>query len=141
MLAVLVRELPHFERRGPGAFRSWLRAITANRLRNFWRARLSRPEAAGGIDLGVVLEQVQDPRSELSRLWDREHDQYVVRRALELIEPEFAASTWRAFRRVMVDGAAVEAVAAELGLSANAIFIAKSRVLSRVRQVIRGLVD
>ena len=58
-----------------------------------------------------------------------------------MIEPEFAASTWRAFRRVMVDGAAVEAVAAELGLSSNAIFIAKSRVLSRVRQVIRGLVD
>ena len=141
VLAVLVRELPHFEHRGPGAFRSWLRAITANRLRNFWRARLSRPEAAGGSDHDGVLEQLQDPRSELSRLWDREHDQYVVRRALELIEPEFAASTWRAFRRVMIDGAAVESVAAELGLSANAIFIAKSRVLSRVRQVIRGLVD
>ena len=140
VLAVLVREVPLFEHRGPGAFRSWLRAVTANRLRNFWRARQSR-RAAGGSNLGSVLLELEDPRSELSRLWDREHDQHVVGRALELIEPEFAPSTWRAFRRVMLDGADVAAVADELGLSANAVFIAKSRVLSRLRQEVRGLVD
>ena len=140
MLAVLVRELPHFEHRGPGAFRSWLRAITANRLRNFWRARQGRPVAAGGSDFAQRLEQLEDPHSELSRLWNQQHDEHVVRRAMELIDGEFAPSTWRAFRRVMVDGAPVDAVAAELGLSANAVFIAKSRVLNRLRKEIEGLV-
>jgi RNA polymerase sigma-70 factor (ECF subfamily) len=141
VLAVLVRELPTFEHRGAGAFRSWLRAITANRLRNFCRARQSRPDATGDSDIVRALEQLEDPHSELSRLWDQEHEQHVLRRALELIAPEFAPSTWQAFRRVMIDGAAVAAVAAELGVSLNAVFIAKSRVLSRLRREVRGLID
>jgi RNA polymerase sigma-70 factor (ECF subfamily) len=141
VLAVLVRDLPRFEHRGPGAFRSWLRTITAYRLRHFWRTRQGRPAATGDSDFGQRLEQLEDPHSELSRLWDDEHDQYIVRRAMEVIEGEFAPSTWRAFRRVMVDGASVDAVAAELGLSLNAVFIAKSRVLNRLRKEIEGLVD
>jgi RNA polymerase sigma-70 factor (ECF subfamily) len=141
VLAVLVRELPHFEHRGPGAFRSWLRTITTHRLRSFWRTRQGRTAATGDSDFGRRLEQLEDPHSELSRLWDDEHDQYIVRRAMEVIEGEFAPSTWRAFRRMMVDGAPVDAVAAELGLSPNAVFIAKSRVLNRLRKEIEGLVD
>ena len=141
VLAVLIRELPTFQHRGAGAFRSWLRAITVNRLRNFCRARQARPDATGDSDFLNQLDQLEDPHSELSRLWDQEHEQHVLRRALELIGPEFAPSTWQAFRRVMIDGAAVPAVAAELGLSVNAVFIAKSRVLSRLRREVRGLID
>jgi RNA polymerase sigma-70 factor (ECF subfamily) len=115
--------------------------MTVNRLRNFWRARQARPAAIGGNHLDHVLDQLEDPHSDLSRLWNHEHDQHVVRRCLELIEPEFAPSTWQAFRRVTLDGADVDAVAAGLGLTPNAVFIAKSRVLSRLRQEVRGLVD
>ena len=141
VLAVLAQELPAFEHRGAGAFRSWLRTMTVNRLRNFWRARQARPAAIGGSHLDHMLDQLEDPHSDLSRLWNHEHDQHVVRRCLELIEPEFAPSTWQAFRRVTLDGADVDAVAAGLGLTPNAVFIAKSRVLSRLRQEVRGLVD
>lgn len=141
VLAVLPQALPAFEHRGTGAFRSWLRTMTVNRLRNFWRARQARPAAIGGSAVDHVLDQLEDPHSALSRLWDHEHDQHVVRRCLELIEPEFSSSTWQAFRRVTLDGADVAAVAADLGLTANAVFIAKSRVLSRLRQEVHGLVD
>jgi RNA polymerase sigma factor (sigma-70 family) len=141
VLAVVVRELSTFEHRRPGAFRSWLRAITANRLRNFWRARQTRPAATGDSDFALVLEQLEDPHSELSQLWEREHDQLIVRRAMESIAPEFTPPTWQAFQRLAVDDAAVEAVAAELGLTANAVLIAKSRVFNRLRQEVQGLVD
>jgi RNA polymerase sigma-70 factor (ECF subfamily) len=141
VLAVLVRELPGFQHRGAGAFRSWLRTITVNRLRSFCRTRQSRPDATGDSDFLRRLKELEDPHSELSRLWDQEHEQHVLRRALELIAPEFTQSTWRAFRRVMIEGAAVAAVAAELGLSVNAVFIAKSRVLSRLRTEVRGLIE
>jgi RNA polymerase sigma-70 factor (ECF subfamily) len=141
VLAVLVRELPGFHRQRPGAFRSWLRTITVNRLRNFWRARQARPAATGDSDFGRLLEQLEDPHSELSRLWDQEHDQHIMKRAMELIESEFTPSTWQAFRRQVLEGASVDTVAAEMGLSANAVIIAKSRVLSRLREEVRGLVD
>jgi RNA polymerase sigma-70 factor, ECF subfamily len=142
VLAVLVRELPHFEHnRRPGAFRSWLRTVTAHRLRDFWRRRGYRPEATGGSDFVRKLEELEDPRSGLSRLWDEEHDRHVVRRLLEQIRPEFRPATWEAFAGVMLEGGRPAEVAGRLGMSVNAVLLAKSRVLARLRQVGQGLID
>src|SRR5262245_32867045 len=142
VLAVVVRELHHFEHnRRPGAFRGWLRAVVLNRWRDFWRARRDRPVAAGGSEFARTLDQLEDPNSALSQLWDREHDQHVLGRLLELVKPEFTPSTWLAFRRLVLEGASPAAVAADLGTSVNAVCIAKSRVLQRLRQEARGLLD
>jgi RNA polymerase sigma-70 factor (ECF subfamily) len=92
-------------------------------------------------DLDSALDRLADPASDLSRLWDREHDEFVLNRLLGLIEPEFRPATWQAFRRQVIDGASPDIVAAELGLSVNAVLIAKSRVLSRLRRNAEGLVD
>jgi RNA polymerase sigma-70 factor (ECF subfamily) len=58
-----------------------------------------------------------------------------------LIEPEFTPSTWQAFQAVVIEGRKEADVAASLGLSLNAVFIAKSRVLARLRREIAGLVE
>ncbi len=141
VLTVVVRRLPGFEHRRPGSFRRWLRTITVNCLRDHLRARRGRPQGSGDTALLEMLQQLEDPHSEPSRVWDEEHDRYVVRRLLELIRPRFEGKTWRAFERVALDGAAPEVVAAELGTTVNAVFIAKSRVLSRLRQEGAGLID
>ena len=135
VLGVVVRKLPEF-RKSPqiGAFRCWLRGITVNCLREFWRAERIQPKAAGQREFASVLDQLEDPESGLSKLWDREHDQHVTHRLLRLIRPRFEATTWQAFHRVALDGASVDQVAAELGLTVNAVFIAKSRVLHLLRQ-------
>jgi hypothetical protein len=64
-----------------------------------------------------------------------------LKRLLELIEPDFQPATWQAFRRQVIDGISAETVAAELGLTVNAVLIAKSRVLSHLRRNAAGLVD
>src|SRR5438105_3104588 len=75
VLTVVVRRLPAFRRQPrPGAFRRWLRTITVNCLRDFWRAQRGRPVAPGTSDFRQVLDQLADPASGLSRLWDEEHD-------------------------------------------------------------------
>jgi RNA polymerase sigma-70 factor (ECF subfamily) len=142
VMEVLVRELPHF-RYDPqrGSFRGWLRTITVNRLRMFWRSRQSQPLATGDSDMVRRLNELEDPHSDLSRLWDREHDRHVARRLLELIEPEFEATTWRAFQRVALDGAKPPEVATELGISLNAVYLAKYRVFRRLREEMQGLTD
>jgi RNA polymerase sigma factor (sigma-70 family) len=142
VLATVARETPQFRHSGrPGAFRHWLRTILANRLREFWRARRLRPAATGDSDFAQMLDQLEDADSGLSHLWEQEHDQHVARRLLAMIEPQFAPSTWQAFRRVVLEGARPDAVAEELGLTVNAVFIAKSRVLQRLRQEARDLLD
>jgi RNA polymerase sigma-70 factor (ECF subfamily) len=142
VMEVLVRELPDF-RYDPerGSFRSWLRTIMVNRLRMFWRSRQNRPLATGDSDLARRLIELEDPHSDPSRRWDREHDRHVARRLLELIEPEFETMTWRAFQRVALDGAKPITVAAELGTSLNAVYLAKYRVFRRLREEIQGLTD
>lgn len=133
VLEILVRQLGDFEHNGrPGAFRAWLRGISVNLLREFWRSR-REPEA--------LVEQISDPNAPLSRLWDEQHDRHVLGALMEMVRPEFTESSWVAFRRVALDGVPAREVAAELGLSVNAVLIAKSRVLSRLRQEARGLVD
>jgi RNA polymerase sigma-70 factor (ECF subfamily) len=142
VLGVVVREVSRFHHNGrAGAFRTWLRTITINCLRQSLRSRRLRPEAVSPPDLGALLDRLEDPASDLSRRWDREHDRHVLDRLLELIEPEFEATTRRAFRRQVIDGVPARAVAAELQMTVNAVLIAKSRVLSRLRREADGLVD
>src|SRR5262249_54971152 len=135
VMATLVREIPtfHYDPQR-GSFRGWLRTITANRLRMFWRSRRATPLAMDHSDFANTLDELEDPHSAISRLWDQEHDQHVVQRLLEMLEPEFEEITWRAFRRVTLKGSKAAAVAAELGISLNAVYLAKYRVLHRLRQ-------
>jgi len=136
--ATVAQEVPEFQHTGNrGAFRCWMRRITIHRVRNYWRSK----QAAGASDPPANLDAVVDPDDELSRMWDREHDEFIMRRFIELIEPEFAPATWLAFRRQVIDGAAAAEVAAELGLSTNAVLIAKSRVLRTIRREASGLID
>jgi RNA polymerase sigma-70 factor (ECF subfamily) len=142
VFSVLVKELPQFEYEpARGSFRGWLRTILANRLRGYYRARQTRPTAAGGSDFAQIAAQLEDPHSELSQLWNQEHDQHIWRRLLELIKHEFEATTWDAFQRVTVDGVKPAQAAKDLGISVNAVFIAKSRVMRRLRREMNGLSD
>jgi RNA polymerase sigma factor (sigma-70 family) len=142
VLAVVVRRFPDFHHnQRTGAFRAWLRAIAVNCARDFWKANRIRPAAPGGTDFGGYLAQLEDSSNPLAEAWDREHDVHVTRHLLDLLRPEFEAKTWDMFRRFVLDGAPAAQVATEVGVTPNAVFIAKSRVLARLRHEADGLID
>ena len=142
VLAVVVRRFPEFKHnQRTGAFRAWLRAIAVNCARDFWKSNRLRPSAPGGTDFGSYLGQLEDSTHPLAEAWDREHDVHVTRQLLEMLQPEFEGKTWEMFRRFVLDGVSAADVAAELGTTSNAVFIAKSRVLARLRQEADGLID
>jgi RNA polymerase sigma-70 factor, ECF subfamily len=134
-----------FRRDKPGdSFRGWLWRITQNKLRDFFRRSQKQPQAAGGTSFQQQLQQlpfsaVADDSSVAPP--SVEETQGIFRRALELVRSEFAAATWQAFWRVAVDGRSPAEVAAELGMSAGAVYVAKSRVLRRCRAELADLVD
>jgi len=132
VLLVVVREVPRFDRRREGSFRAWLRQVTVNQVRNDRRRRRRRPVV--GLDpADGFLERLADPHGDLAREWDRDHDRHVVERLLAVVQSDFHPTTWLAFRRFGVDGEPAAQVAADLGLSENAVILAKSRVLKRLR--------
>lgn len=134
----LIRELPGFRHNGrPGAFRAWLRAIAANRMRNYWRAKGKDVPT----DMVHLAELFEDPSSEQSKVWDCLHDQHVLARLLNLAESNFEPGTFQAFRLVTLEGANPAQAADELSMSVAAVYIAKSRVLRRLRELAAGLID
>ena len=133
VFVVVIRELPQFERRREGSFRTWLRTITVNKARNYRKQRDRRP-AIGMDQAEGFLEQMADPDSALAREWDREHDEHVVQRILSAVKSDFKPATWEAFRRLALDGVPAARVAEELGMPENAVLLAKSRVVRRLRE-------
>lgn len=142
VLLTLSRELRNFKHSGrPGAFRSWLRGILVNRLRDFWRSRKYRPAAIGGSTWSQELEQLADESSNVSREWNLDHDRHVMARLLESVRPRFEPKTWEAFQRQMFGGQRADSVASELGMPLNSVYVARSRVLSALRREASGLID
>jgi RNA polymerase sigma-70 factor (ECF subfamily) len=142
VLLSVVKHLPAFEHSGHrGAFRSWLRTIVCSRTADYWRALDAGTQPSGGSGAAAALQQIADPASDLNRQWDEEHDRYVLACLLDLVGEEFEPATLQAFRRLTLDGAGGAEAAQELGLSVTAVYIAKSRVLRRIRQLAEGLID
>ena len=141
VLLVVFREVGGFERRGPGAFRAWLRTILVHRTRDCFRSQKYRPTATGDSDFQRQLDELESPDSALSKEWDRDHDRHVAARAMKIVQQDFAPATWQAFRRLVLEGASATVVAAETGLSVNAVLLARSRVLKRLRTELSGFVE
>jgi RNA polymerase sigma-70 factor (ECF subfamily) len=74
-------------------------------------------------------------------LEEAEYRSVVVKRALDLIRSDFEPQTWAAFTGVMVDGRSAKDVAAELGMTVNAVYLACHRVMTRLREEIDGLME
>jgi RNA polymerase sigma-70 factor, ECF subfamily len=131
----VARGLPQFRREADGSFRGWLRTITRHKICDFHRRRQHEPRGAGGSDAQRWYNQVPDPAlpDEASEA-DITAERQLVQRALELLRPEFAQHTWQAFWRTAVAGDATADVAAQLGMTAGAVRVAKCRVLHRLRE-------
>jgi RNA polymerase sigma-70 factor (ECF subfamily) len=137
VLVVVSRKLPAFVHSGqPGAFRTWLRRVLVQEVRSYLRGR-QRQATETATDW---LDQLEDAGSELSRQWDREHDEQVVRRLLAAIQPDFEPRTWEAFRLLVLEDRPGAEVARITGMKLNALYVARSRVLKRLREAVAGLV-
>ena len=127
--------------KGPaGSFRSWLYAITRHKAQDYYRRRRARPAATGGSAAQDRLEELPEASSENSVAEHRVSERAIlVRRALEMVRPEFQPRTWQATWQVVVAGQRPAEVAAALGMSAGAVYTAKSRVLGRLRELLSDL--
>src|SRR5262249_30991608 len=138
----VAQHLGDFRRERPGdSFRGWLWRITHNKVRDFWRRQQHRPQAVGGTTAQQRFQELaQESEDSLPPDCPAE-SAALYRRALDLIHAEFEGRTWQAFWGVAVEGRAAADVAAELTMSPGAVYVAKSRVLRRLREDFGELLD
>ena len=121
-----------------GTFRGWLFTITRNKIFTFLSARRIRPQGSGDTTTNRLLEQHADGEDG-SQAWELEYQRRVAALAMERVKGEFQESTWRAFWLTAVEGRAVGDVTRQVGLSAGAIYVAKSRVLARLKEEVETM--
>jgi RNA polymerase sigma-70 factor (ECF subfamily) len=128
------RDRASFEWRGLKSFRAWLRKVTLNK----WR-QLQRRRPVLSLDAnGPALAELPSPENE-NALWDAEYQQYLVGRVLALIQIEFQPATWQAFWQTAVEGKGAGDVGKTLKMTAGAVYVAKSRVLARLRDEVQKM--
>ncbi len=123
-----------------GTFRGWLYTVTRNKIYNFLSAQKNRARAVGDDANQERLESLPaaaDTQADAD--WEREYQRGVSAKAMERVKGEFQPNTWRAFWGTAVDGKAAAEVGAELEMTSGAVYVAKSRVLARLREEVRIL--
>ncbi|HVX09974.1 MAG TPA: sigma-70 family RNA polymerase sigma factor [Pirellulales bacterium] len=142
----LARNIGRFRREGgQNSFRGWLYGITQRQLMAHQRRQKTEPTATGGSEALQWFADVPEDDS----VADGSNSSSVVpgeraellHRSLKLLREGVAERTWQAFWRAAVEGHAAADIAADLGMSINAVYVAKARLLGRLREEFGGLID
>ena len=131
-----------FEKRPGPSFRCWLRRITLNKLGDHFRRTRDQARGVGGTDAQQAIDQIaaETDDEDLNTEWDDPADRrLLVRQALRSVSSEFEPRSWQAVWRVVVEDQRPVDVAAEHGMTPNAVYVAKSRVLARLREILADL--
>jgi RNA polymerase sigma factor (sigma-70 family) len=135
LVAAAVKRLDYDPRHG--TFRAWLYVVARNKLSDFVAAR--KPADCGSGDTAHQLFLQEQPERE-TEFWDREYERRVFAWAADQVRGEFKDATWLAFQLVAVEGKSGQEAASTLGMSLGAVYMAKSRVLARLKQQVQQLI-
>ena len=142
VMATILKELPKFHHNGrPGAFRSWLRTIAVNQVRLAWRQKKIRPQQISESAFEKMMRDLEDPGSDLTRVWNQQHDEHVVLQLLGQAATRFGVQTLQLFRRQVLDGLTGIEAANEAGVEVAVAYAAKSRVLKFLREEAGEVLD
>lgn len=137
VLVKLMFEMPRYTKTDGRPFRAWLAQVLTNAGHDYRKRRATR-SLPGAVGLAEVGREEPNPVEELEEATYR---QSLLLRGLDVVRADFNEQTWAAFNGVMVDDRPAADVARELGVSENAVYLARHRVLTRLRQELDGFLD
>ena len=119
-----------------GSFRGWLYRIARNLMINVMIRQQRHPRSAGDSDIKRLLDEIPARDNEASALFDKEYRRELFQWAARQVRPAFREQTWEAFWRTCVDAEPITRVASDLDMTNGAVYIARSRVMDRLRKAV-----
>ncbi|RMH03725.1 MAG: sigma-70 family RNA polymerase sigma factor [Planctomycetota bacterium] len=137
----LLKALPGFRYdRRKGRFRGYLKTATRRAAVALRRRRAAEPLPLERVP-PPVAGRAGDSGPDLDEAWEREWRDYHVRRAMARLQPEFNSTDLAAFERYAIQGRPPAEVAAEFDLHLDQVYQAKSRILRRLRELVREQIE
>jgi RNA polymerase sigma-70 factor, ECF subfamily len=134
VFVTLLKVLPSFRYDPNRSFRAWLSAVIRSRWADMQRRRARLPDSDEGLSGAATSDDFLE-------LEEDEFRKFLVQQALQLVEGEVGPTTISAFRRTAIDDRPAAEVAAELNISENAVYLARRRVMQRLREHLDGMWD
>lgn len=128
------------EREERGRFRPWLVRIAKNAAVDFLRLRASRPWDTMGSEAEYAPYETAQP-CEIENQIDLEYDRAVFDWAALQVAESVEPRTWQAFWLTQVEGLSVQEAAEQLGVRAANIYFGRSRVMARLRELVKQFED
>jgi RNA polymerase sigma-70 factor (ECF subfamily) len=123
-----------------GTFRGWLFTVVRNKLRDWLDRRRRECVGAGGTTAVDRLHEAAAPE-DAAEQWERDHERRLFEWACEQARPDFGEATWRAFRLTAVEGKSGKEAARTLGITVAAVYLAKGRVMKRIKELLHQVQD
>lgn len=120
-----------------GSFRGWLFTIVRRKLMSLRTHQNGRCQGTGDPVIERLLQDQPAPTPQDTATWEREYRQGLLAWAAGQVRPLVQATTWQAFWQTAVEGKRPQAVAAVLGISPAAVYLARGRVMARLREEIQ----
>ncbi len=123
-----------------GSFRGYLFTVVRSKLSDFRHRQRRQLRGTGGTQMQNVLnEQPAHEVESQAAQWDHEFEQRLFMCAADRVRAEVQSATWEAFRKTAVEGQEPKQVAKELQMTVANVYLAKSRVMARLKEQIKLL--
>lgn len=120
---------------GQPPFRAWLTTIARNAITKAL-ARRPRDRATGTASVADILENQPEAEATASEIL-AETRREIIRWSTEQIRSEFSEEIWQLFQQTAIEGVSIADVAQSSGRSAGSIYVARFRVIARLKEKIQ----
>ncbi|MCH8251927.1 MAG: sigma-70 family RNA polymerase sigma factor [Planctomycetes bacterium] len=122
--------------REKGRLRFWLYGIARNQIKSVFKRRAKQEVQVAEDTAQTDFFARQPDEADLEKVWEEEWREAVLRQCLEEVHREFDAKSIEAFELFAWKGLPAQEVAERLDMTPNAVFIVKSRILKRIRELV-----
>ena len=133
VLIIARQRLPTFNYDPTLRFRSWLRTIAVNKANEFYRRRKIGNQQ---LTEGQIAKMVAGSDKEF---WEEDYRKQLFARALQIMQDKFESGTWKVALESLTTDRPARELSREFGISESAVYQARSRVLCRLREELKGL--